>query len=95
MTNLLLFVAFFKMGLFGYGGGMGMLPLIFQTVRDFCLVSEKQISDLVGISQVSAIRRDDVGWFSRWCCLVISSLKSSSSESYRLSIILSDRKSTR
>lgn len=53
MTNLLLFVAFFKMGLFGYGGGMGMLPLIFQTVRDFCLVSEKQISDLVGISQVT------------------------------------------
>ena len=36
-------VAFFKMGLFGYGGGMGMLPLIFQTVRDFCLASRYQI----------------------------------------------------
>ncbi|MBQ1353030.1 MAG: chromate transporter, partial [Firmicutes bacterium] len=53
MNLLILFGSFFKIGIFGYGGGTGMLPLIFQTVRDLGLVTEKQFADLVAVSQVT------------------------------------------
>ena len=48
-----LFAAFFKIGLFGFGGGIAMLPLIFQTVKSFHLMSAADFADLVAISQVT------------------------------------------
>ena len=53
MKLLILFASFFKIGIFGYGGGTGMLPIIFQTVQDLGLVTEKQFADLVAVSQVT------------------------------------------
>lgn len=53
MNLLILFASFFKIGIFGYGGGTGMLPLIFQTVQSLGLVTEKQFADLVAVSQVT------------------------------------------
>ena len=53
MNLLILFGSFFKIGIFGYGGGTGMLPLIFQTVQELGLVTEKQFADLVAVSQVT------------------------------------------
>lgn len=54
MTALLqLFAAFFKIGIFGFGGGIAMLPLIFQTVQSFGLMSPEAFADLVAISQVT------------------------------------------
>lgn len=49
----LLFLGFFRIGLFGFGGGLAMLPLIFQTVQDFGLMSAEAFSDLVAVSQVT------------------------------------------
>lgn len=48
-----LFAAFFKIGVFGFGGGIAMLPLIFQTVKSFHLMSAAEFADLVAISQVT------------------------------------------
>lgn len=53
MALIRLFVAFFKIGLFGFGGGMAMLPLIFQTMEGFGIMSSDEFSDLVAISQVT------------------------------------------
>lgn len=53
MNLLILFASFFKIGIFGYGGGTGMLPLIFQTVQSLGLVTEKQFANLVAVSQVT------------------------------------------
>ena len=35
MIFLKLFAIFFRIGLFGFGGGLAMLPLIFQSVQEF------------------------------------------------------------
>lgn len=48
-----LFLVFFKVGIFGYGGGLAMLPLIFQSVQDFGFMTAHEISDLVALSQVT------------------------------------------
>lgn len=48
-----LFTMFFRIGLFGFGGGLAMLPLIFQSVQDFGVMSSHEFSNLVAISQVT------------------------------------------
>lgn len=48
-----LFLIFFQIGLFGFGGGYAMLPLIFQNVQQFGYMSAAEFSDLVAISQVT------------------------------------------
>ncbi len=53
MMYLYLFAMFFRIGLFGFGGGLAMLPLIFQSVQDFGVMSEREFSDLVALSQVT------------------------------------------
>ena len=35
ITVLKLFAAFFKIGLFSFGGGNAMLPLIYQSIQQF------------------------------------------------------------
>ena len=53
MMYLYLFTMFFRIGLFGFGGGLAMLPLIFQSVQDFGVMTAHEFSDLVALSQVT------------------------------------------
>lgn len=48
-----LFVLFFRIGLFSFGGGLAMLPLIFQSVSSFHIMDRQTFSDLVALSQVT------------------------------------------
>jgi len=48
-----LFAMFFRIGIFGFGGGYAMLPLIFQSVQDFGVMSQQEFSNLVALSQVT------------------------------------------
>ncbi len=48
-----LFTVFFRIGLFGFGGGLAMLPLIFQSVQDFGIMTAQEFSELVALSQVT------------------------------------------
>lgn len=49
----LLFYLFFKIGAFSFGGGLAMLPIIFQSVSDYGLMSSSEFANLVAISQVT------------------------------------------
>jgi chromate transporter len=51
--NLKLFFMFFRIGIFGFGGGYAMLPLIFQSVQEFGFMSYEDFSDFVALSQVT------------------------------------------
>ena len=53
MKFLTLFYIFFKIGAFSFGGGLAMLPLIFQNVAEFNLMSAGDFANLVAISQVT------------------------------------------
>lgn len=53
MIFVYLFVIFFRIGLFGFGGGLAMLPLIFQSVQAFGVMTQEEFSDLVALSQVT------------------------------------------
>lgn len=48
-----LFLVFFRIGLFGFGGGIAMLPLIFQSVQEFGIMTAQEFSELVALSQVT------------------------------------------
>ena len=52
-ANLWLFIMFFRIGVFGFGGGYAMLPLIFQSVQDFGMMSYQEFSNLVALSQIT------------------------------------------
>lgn len=49
---LQLFISFFKVGLFSFGGGYAMLPMIYQEIDAFGLTM-KEFSDVVAISQMT------------------------------------------
>lgn len=53
MIYLKLFLVFAKIGFFGFGGGMAMLPMIYQGAKQFDLMSADEFSNLVAISQVT------------------------------------------
>ena len=53
MSYLYIFAMFFRIGLFSFGGGMAMLPLIFQTVKELGFMSAQEFADLVALSQVT------------------------------------------
>ena len=53
MIFIYLFGSFFKIGLFGFGGGLAMLPLIFQSVQRLGIMSNEEFSNLVALSQVT------------------------------------------
>lgn len=48
-----LFFMFFRIGIFSFGGGYAMLPLIFQGVQDFGMMTASEFSRLVALSQVT------------------------------------------
>ena len=54
MIFLSLFITFFKIGLFGFGGGYGMLSLIqHETVESHHWLSTAEFTDIVAISQMT------------------------------------------
>ena len=54
MIFLDLFTTFFKIGLFGFGGGYGMLSLIqHETVEAHHWLSTSEFTDIVAISQMT------------------------------------------
>ena len=53
ITILKLFWAFFKIGLFSFGGGNAMLPLIYQSIQQFGQLDGETFSDMVALSQVT------------------------------------------
>lgn len=53
MKLLVLFAAFFRIGLFGFGGGLALLPLIYQSVQQFGFMTAAEFSDLLALSQVT------------------------------------------
>ena len=54
MIYLQLFYVFFQIGLFGFGGGYGMLPLIHdQTVDAYHWLSQEEFTNIVAISQMT------------------------------------------
>ncbi len=54
MIYLQLFITFFKIGLFGFGGGYGMLSLIqHETVERYHWLSSSDFTDIVAISQMT------------------------------------------
>jgi len=54
MIFLSLFITFFEIGLFGFGGGYGMLSLIqTEVVRNHAWMSSEQFTNIVAISQMT------------------------------------------
>ena len=53
ITLLQLFIAFFRIGFFSFGGGYAMLPLIYQSIQDFGFMSTDEFARLVALSQVT------------------------------------------
>ncbi len=51
MIYLTLFYEFFKIGLFTFGGGYAMIPLIKETVLKFGWLTESEFFDLVGVCE--------------------------------------------
>lgn len=51
MIYLNLFFEFFKIGLFSFGGGFGMIPVIKETVLKFDWLSESQFYDFLGVCE--------------------------------------------
>ncbi len=48
-----LFISFFKVGAFAFGGGMAMLPIIFQEVERYGMMTKTEFARLVALSQVT------------------------------------------
>lgn len=53
MIYFRLFLAFSRIGLFGFGGGAAMLPFIYESARAIGSMSRSEFSNLVGISQMT------------------------------------------
>ena len=53
MLYLQLFLSFFKIGLFGFGGGLAVISLIQHEVLAYGWMTEKEFVDIVAISQVT------------------------------------------
>lgn len=53
MIYFILFYEFFKIGLFSFGGGLAMLPLIQDVVFKYNWLTEQQFLDIISISQVT------------------------------------------
>jgi len=53
MIYLYLFLSFFKIGLFGFGGGLAILSLIQMEVEHYGWMSQQEFVDIVAVSQVT------------------------------------------
>ena len=53
MELLTLFYVFFRIGLFGFGGGYAMLPFIYESVQSFGFMDTEEFSNLLAVSQIT------------------------------------------
>ncbi|MBQ1714733.1 MAG: chromate transporter [Firmicutes bacterium] len=53
MIYLRLFLTFLKIGFVGFGGGLAILPLIYQGVSKFTDITKEQFANFFGISQAT------------------------------------------
>jgi chromate transporter len=53
MIYLQLFISFFKIGLFGFGGGYAILPLIQHEILTHDWMTESELTDIIAISQIT------------------------------------------
>lgn len=53
MKLITLFYVFFKIGLFSFGGGYAMLPMIYQDIGKFGFMPPREFSDIVALSQMT------------------------------------------
>lgn len=53
MVKITLFLSFLKIGFFSFGGGLSMLPLMFQELQAKGWMTASEFADLVAISQVT------------------------------------------
>ena len=53
MLYLQLFLSFFKIGLFGFGGGLAIMSLIQMEVERYGWMSPQEFVDIVAVSQVT------------------------------------------
>ena len=53
MILIRLFILFFRIGMFSFGGGYAMLPLIYQGANELTGMSSAEFSRLVAVSQVT------------------------------------------
>ena len=53
MLYLQLFISFFKIGLFGFGGGLAILSLIQMEVEQHGWMTQQEFVDIVAVSQVT------------------------------------------
>ena len=53
MELLTLFYVFFRIGLFGFGGGYAMLPFIYESVQKFGFMDNAEFSNLLAVSQIT------------------------------------------
>lgn len=48
-----LYLAFFKIGLFGFGGGLAIIQLIYDSIKPFADMTPEQFANIVAIAQVT------------------------------------------
>ncbi len=53
MMYLSLFLSFFKVGLFGFGGGLAIVRLIYDSIQQFASISSEEFTNFVAISQIT------------------------------------------
>ncbi len=53
MNLIALFSVFAKIGLLGFGGGMAIVALIFDSIQQFGTITASQFADMVAIAQVT------------------------------------------
>jgi len=53
LTFLKLFLSFFKIGLFSFGGGYAMIPLIQKEIETNGWLTHRQFIDIIAVSQVT------------------------------------------
>jgi chromate transporter len=53
MIYLQLFLSFFKVGLLGFGGGLAIVRLIYDSIQPFLDMSQEMFANIVAISQIT------------------------------------------
>ena len=53
MMYLNLFLTFVKIGLLGFGGGLAIVQLIYDSIQPFMAISQEQFANIVAISQIT------------------------------------------
>ena len=53
MLYLNLFLAFVKIGVLGFGGGLAIVQLIYDSIQPFMTISQEQFANIVAISQIT------------------------------------------